>query len=220
MTRKAVVEHDARAHTAAGRGRLTAVCARRQRVGESAVTDAEIGVTDAVARAKDGDRDALQVLYMLYARDVRRFVTTIVRDPHDAEDITHTVFAKLVHAIEKYEPREGPFASWINRVARNAALDHLRAQRQIPVEGLRPVGEADESANLDRAASLKSALLRLPEDQREVVVLRHVAGLSPPEIAERLGKSQGSVHGLHHRGRSALRAALVDLGAAPSTAAA
>ena len=70
----------------------------------------------------------------------------------------------------------------------------------------------------DRALSLREALARLPADQREVLVLRHVAGLSPGEIADRLGKTEASIHGLHHRGRSALRAALSELDAAPVTA--
>ena len=52
----------------------------------------------------------------------------------------------------------------------------------------------------------------------EARVLRHVAGLSPGEIADRLGKSEASIHGLHHRGRGALRAALRELDAAPVTA--
>ena len=73
-------------------------------------------------------------LYSRYADDVRRFVQSIVRDHHEAEDITHDVFAKLIRAIQKYEEREVPFAAWIMRVARNAALDHVRSRRQIPVE--------------------------------------------------------------------------------------
>ena len=55
-------------------------------------------------------------------------------------------------------------------------------------------------------------------EQREVLVLRHIAGLSPCEIAELLDKSEGSIHGLHHRGRAALQSALRELGAAPVTA--
>jgi len=73
-------------------------------------------------------------------------------------------------------------------------------------------------SNFDRSQSLREALGQLPDDQREVLVLRHIAGLSPGEIADRLGKTESSVHGLHHRGRGALRAALVELGTAPVTA--
>ena len=57
-----------------------------------------------------------------------------MRDYHEAEDITHNVFAKLMTAIAKYEERAVPFTAWIMRVARNAALDHLPARRAVPTE--------------------------------------------------------------------------------------
>ena len=64
---------------------------------------------------------------------------------------------------------------------------------------------------------LREALAALPRDQCEVLVLRHFAGLSPIEIAKLTGRSEGSVHGLHHRGRRALQADLTGRGAAPTT---
>ena len=62
--------------------------------------------------------------------------------------------------------------------------------------------------------ALKTALAALPESQRQVLVLRHIGGLSPNEIAERLGKTEASVQGLHHRGRAALKASRRKLGGA------
>ena len=162
---------------------------------------------------------ALDFLYVRFADDVRRYVQSIVRDCIAAEDITQNVFAKLITAIHKYERRDIPFAAWILRVARNVALDHMRARRQIPFEEIRTTDEGVEETNFDRLNSLRDALHRLPEDQREVLVLRHIGGLSPGEIAERLGKTEASIHGLHHRGRSALQQALRELDAVPVTAA-
>jgi RNA polymerase sigma-70 factor, ECF subfamily len=176
-------------------------------------------VYEAVAAAKRGDMSALHFLYVRFADDVCAYVRSIVRDPHAAEDITQNVFAKLIKAIGKYERRDVPFAAWILRVARNMALDHVRAARQIPVEEVRTSDEGGEQVGFERAHSLRGALQQLPEDQREVLILRHIAGLSPREIADRLGKTEASVHGLHHRGRGALRAALQELEAAPVTAA-
>jgi DNA-directed RNA polymerase specialized sigma24 family protein len=98
----------------------------------------------AVAAAKRGDWDAIHYLYVRYADDVFGYVQSIVRDHHEAEDITQNVFAKLITAIERYEERAVPFAAWIMRVARNAALDHLRARRQIPVEEVRASDPGDE----------------------------------------------------------------------------
>jgi RNA polymerase sigma-70 factor, ECF subfamily len=175
-------------------------------------------VYEAVAAAKGGDMSALHFLYVRFADDVCAYVRSIVRDPHAAEDITQNVFAKLMKAIHKYERRNVPFAAWIIRVARNVALDHIRASRQIPLAEVRTSDEGGEQVGFERALCLREALERLPAEQREVLVLRHVAGLSPGEIAERLGKTEASIHGLHHRGRGALRAALCELEAAPVTA--
>ena len=63
-------------------------------------------------------------------------------------------------------------------------------------------------ATKQRLADLKEAMAGVQPTQREVVVLRQVCGLAPGEIAVRLGKSEGAIHGLHHRGRRAVRAAL------------
>jgi RNA polymerase sigma-70 factor, ECF subfamily len=177
-------------------------------------------VYEAVARAKEGDMSALQFLYARFADDVCAYVRSIVRDPHAAEDITQIVFTKLMTAIRKYERRDAPFVAWIIRVARNVALDHIRASRQIPLAEVRTSDEGGEQVGFERALSLREALDRLPDDQREVLVLRHIAGLSPGEIAERLGKTESSIHGLHHRGRGALKTALQELDAAPLTASA
>ena len=176
-------------------------------------------VTQAVARAKAGDMSAVHFLYVRFADDVFGYVSSIVHDSHEAEDITQNVFAKLIDIIHKYEPRQVPFTAWILRVSRNAALDNLRARRQIPFEEVRTDDEGDEELGLERSRALQDALRRLPGEQREVLILRHLVGLSPVEIAQRLGKSEGSIHGLHHRGRSALQLALRELQAAPVVAA-
>ena len=169
----------------------------------------------AIARAKEGDASALHFLYVRYADDVCGYVQSIVRDPHEAEDITQSLFAKLLTKIQRYEQRQVPFSAWILRVARNAALDHLRSRRQIPFEEVRTSDEGHDEIQFERYSSLREALDRLPEEQRAVLVLRHVVGLSPVEIADRMKKTESAIHGLHHRGRGALKTALRELEAAP-----
>jgi RNA polymerase sigma-70 factor (ECF subfamily) len=75
---------------------------------------------------------------------------------------------------------------------------------------------ADDAAE-QALAALRTVLASLPPDQRDVLLLTHLVGLSPAEIAEHLGRSVRSVHGLHYRGRAAARVALNDLGSAPAT---
>lgn len=188
--------------------------ARKLRMSSSAEGDSEL-VQRAVAFAKEGDQEGLHFLYVRYAPDVQRFVNSIVHDRHEAEDITQNVFAKLIKTIGKYEQREVPFTAWILRVARNAALDHMRAKRAIPSEDVRVADTGQAQVGLDRSHALREALEQLPEDQREVLVLRHIVGLSPVEIATALDKTESSVHGLHHRGRRTLQERLAELGAAP-----
>lgn len=175
-------------------------------------------VLRAVARAKDGDRDAIRFLYLHYADNVFGYVRTIVRDHHDAEDVTQQVFTKLITTIGKYEPRGVPFVAWLLRMSHNVAVDSMRARRTTPAGEIFGPDEAISEETPERARSLHAAFASLPEDQRQVVVLRHVLGLTPVEIAEQLNRTNSSVYGLHHRGRRALCAELERLDSVPLTA--
>jgi RNA polymerase sigma-70 factor, ECF subfamily len=174
----------------------------------------------AVERAKAGDREAIRYLYLRYADNVYSYVGSILRNHHEAEDVTQQVFARLQESLQHYEARGAPFLSWLIRLARNAAIDQLRSRRAIPVADPIIAQTADDGAARDRRELLRAALAELPSDQREIIVLRHLGGLAPAEIAARLGRSESAVNGLHHRGRRALRAELTRLGAAPTTLAA
>ncbi len=174
-------------------------------------------VARAVARAKEGDREAVRYLYLRYSDNVYSYVRSIVRDDHEAEDITQHVFAKLMTVITKYEPRGVPFSGWILRLAHNVAIDHLRSRRATPAEEVFGADERSDDDVLDTSRCLHAALDVLPDEQRKVVVLRHVVGLSPAEIAEKMGRSESSIHGLHHRGRKAIQEELVHMQSAPFT---
>jgi len=173
----------------------------------------------AIARAKEGDRDAVRLLYIRYSDNVYGYVRSIVRDDREAEDITQQVFMKLMTVIVKYEDHGVPFSGWLLRLARNVALDHLRRRRPIPTEEVFAIDSHADVGEQDRARDLHSALATLPDEQRDVMVMRHIVGLSPQEIAEQMGRSESSIHGLHHRGRRALQQELRRLGSAPSTTA-
>jgi RNA polymerase sigma-70 factor (ECF subfamily) len=132
--------------------------------------------------------------------------------------VTQHVFAKLMRVIGKYEQRATPFSGWILRLSHNVAIDHVRVRRPMPAEEVFGDDDRCDESTADRWRCLRDALDTLPEEQREVVVLRHVVGLTPPEIADRTGRTESSVHGLHHRGRRALRDELIRMDAAPLTA--
>jgi RNA polymerase sigma-70 factor (ECF subfamily) len=170
-----------------------------------------------VLAARSGDRDAMRELYLRYAARVHAQVLRIVGDQHDADDVTQHVFAKLLTELDRYRAGDARFMAWILRVAHNAAIDHLRRARAVPCEEVRGPNASDDPAGAQAGTALRTALASLPRAQRDVLLLTHLVGLSPSEIAEHLGRSVRSVHGLHYRGRAAAQEALHDLGSAPAT---
>ena len=177
----------------------------------------------AVRRASDGDGEAIAELYDRYASRVYGHVRRMMRDRHDAEDVTQLVFLKLTWTLDRYDERSGDFCAWLLRVARNQAIDELRRRRpvllaEVYASGGRPDAEerTDESTAL-RAGALRAALAELSADQREVIVLRQFMGLRPREIADRMDRSEGSVHALYHRGRVAMKASLAEAESGPAT---
>jgi RNA polymerase sigma-70 factor, ECF subfamily len=172
----------------------------------------------AVARGKEGDREAIRFLYVRYSHNIYGYVRSIVHDEHEAEDITQHVFAKLMTVLVKYDERGVPFFGWLLRLAHNAAIDHLRSRRATPAEEVFGAEESYDDDAIDRSHLLHDALAALPDEQRSVVLLRHVVGLTPGEIASRLGRTESSIHGLHHRGRRALQVELASRDSAPAIA--
>ena len=196
----------------------TAVCAIgfRSRAAQEETPGDRDQVRAAVARARDGDSEALRFLYVRYCDNVYGYVRSIVRDPHEAEDVTQTVFAKLITSLDKYNDRGTPFFAWLIRLSRNVAIDHLRANRANPSDRVPQLGAASTPSVVE-ALTVRGVFADLPSQQREVLILRHLVGLSPGEIAERMGRTEGAIHGLHHRGRSTVRRELRTIDLGPST---
>jgi RNA polymerase sigma-70 factor (ECF subfamily) len=178
--------------------------------------DTERLVLAAVERAKAGDEAGLRLLYLHYANNVYGYVCSLVHDEHEAEDVTQQIFAKLITVLPKYEPTAVPFSAWILRVAHHVAIDSLRVRRALPCDEVRSAHEEDPDISHERRRDLRDAFAKLSDEQREVVVLRFIVGLSPREVAERLGRSEDAVYGLTHRGRRSLEAELTRALAAPA----
>jgi RNA polymerase sigma-70 factor (ECF subfamily) len=173
----------------------------------------------AIDQAKAGDREAVRYLYLRFAPNVYGYARSLVRDEHEAEDVTQQVFARLMTALARYEDRGVPFSAWILRITHNMAIDHMRRRLVLCDETTVPE-ESDDERSREISTALRDALEELPETQRQVVVMRHLGGYSPGEIAGSIGRSQDSVHGLHHRARRALRRRLEHNESAPMVAAA
>jgi RNA polymerase sigma-70 factor, ECF subfamily len=172
----------------------------------------------AIAEARNGSSEAIGDLYQRYAGNVFSYVRTILRDDYEAEDVTQHVFMKLLTKIDSYEERSVPFTAWLLRIARNCAIDRVRGKRTIYCEEVPSAvqGPGYDEVAADQRNAIEDALGSLPASQRRVVLLRHVLGLSPTEIADRMGKSEGAIHTLHHRARRALQSELWRLDMTPA----
>lgn len=166
-----------------------------------------------VRRAKSGDGDAFASLYDRYATRVYRFALVRLGSPETAEDLLQEVFLKVVEALPRYEERGTPFAAWLFRIARNSVIDHARTRAAIPAEPLdAALGVHDDARGPAELAELKGdaallvdALGSLTPEQRDVVVYRFFAGLSPAEIAGVMDRREGTIRALQFRALGALR---------------
>ena len=163
-----------------------------------------------VEAAKLGDRQAFCGLHREFGAMVHGLLLARV-DPATADDLTQDVFLQAWQRIDRlHETRAWP--TWLATIARNRALDHLRAQRRpgtLPPDV--PTGAADPATRTE-AERLLALICELPDALVEPLILRLVAGLSGPEIAERTGLSPGYVRVNLHRGMKALRQRLEQTG--------
>jgi RNA polymerase sigma-70 factor (ECF subfamily) len=156
--------------------------------------------TALVRDACRGDRDAFGALYRRYARMVHGVLLARVPRRH-VDDLVQDVF---LQALGRMHTLRDPaaFAGWLAAIARNRAVDHLRATR----ETVEVTEEIEAPERTDGETFRVLALLRgLPEAYRETLVLRLVEGMTGPEIAARTGLTEGSVRVNLHRGIRLLR---------------
>lgn len=181
---------------------------------------AEVKEEEAWIRAlQKGGLDGLERLFERYHRQVYAYLLAMLKDTHAAEDLAQDVFVKLHTQADSYR-FQSPFHHWLFRLTRNLAIDHLRREKvrstasldAEPVEGSplkdRVAEKGPDAAALaergERAVAVRAAVLELPEDFREVVVLREWEGLAYEEIAERLELSVGTVKSRLFRARGLL----------------
>jgi RNA polymerase sigma-70 factor (ECF subfamily) len=151
-----------------------------------------------VARARLGDRIAFGALYQRHARMVQAVLLSRMA-PDGVDDLLHDVFLKAMNHLHALRDDEA-FPGWLATMARRHAADWRRRRRDT-VE-LDDQMQAPEVRDSREAIELIRAL---PEAYRETLLLRFVAGLNGPEIAERTGLTPGSVRVNLHRGVTLLR---------------
>jgi RNA polymerase sigma-70 factor (ECF subfamily) len=184
----------------------------------------KLGDLALVAKARAGDRPALDVLVERYAPRVNRLAAQLMGDLDDARDAAQESLVKLCTRLRQFRG-DAQFSTWTHRLVVNTCRDLQERGRARRTE---PLAEADEPAGEDAdptrvtllgelRGDLAEALTRLSADQRAVVVLRDVWGLSYEDIARVARMPVGTAKCYVHRGRERLRAGLEERVAPPAT---
>lgn len=148
-------------------------------------------------------------LYERYAPAIYRYLYVRVQDAALAEDLRAEVFMRMVEGLSRYQDRGWPISAWLYRIAHDRSVDTIRAQRRRQYvslgtwAGVCEGPEQNVGLQLDYE-ELHRSLDTLTADQRQVIQLRFLADMSIQEVAQRLGRTEGAVKALQHRGLQAL----------------
>ena len=161
----------------------------------------------------NGDRDAARALTLRLTPKVMGFSVRMLNDVAEAEDVTQEAMLRLWRVAPKWRQGEAKVTTWLYRVVMNLCTDRLRRKRAVALDAIEepvdqtPGVEAKMTAAA-RVRALEGALQDLPERQRQAVILRHIEGISNPEIAAVMDISTQAVESLTARGKRALSTAL------------
>lgn len=160
-----------------------------------------------------GDRTAARLLAQRFTPVALRVARRMLADPAEAEDVAQEAMLRLWRMAPGWQPGAAKVTTWLYRVVANLCTDRLRRRRTVPLDAAPEPEDGDPGAaermmEADRAAALEKALAALPERQRQAVILRHLEGLSNPEIAEVMDVGVEAVESLVARGKRGLAAAL------------
>ena len=174
-----------------------------------------------IRAAQNGDVEAFAEIVRRYERRLRLVLLRVLGDERDVEEATQDAFVQAWRNLDRYRGEAAVF-TWLYRIGVNEALARRRRKRLETVDletsesesarYVRRDTQPEASAeSADVRAQVMVALMTLPEDHREAVVLRDIAGLSNEEVAEALGLSVAAAKSRIHRGRLQLRALLEPL---------
>ena len=166
---------------------------------------------EVIGRARDGDRDALGQLWRAYNHLLLRYFRG--KGMADAEDLASTVWVEVARGLYRFEGGEPDFRRWLFTIAARRRIDDIRSSKRHqehldrqrwsdPVSAAPSAADdSEQSGALDRALEL---IRTLPPDQADAVLLRVVADLSVSEVAQIMGRREGTVRVLVHRGLTRL----------------
>lgn len=168
-----------------------------------------------IERARAGDRAAMEGVLASVAPSIRRFAARMCRNEADADDVLQDALLSIATHLDSFEGRSS-LPSWAFTIARTACSRRRRGMKNAPAEGedalrSQPAdgpGPEDSASSVETGELVGQALAGLPDEYREVLLLRDAEGLTAPEAAHVLGVSVDALKSRLHRARSALRESL------------
>jgi len=175
----------------------------------------------AVATA-GGDHGALEAVYRRHGGAVLGLARRVLRNPALAEEVAQEVFVRFWRDPGRFDPERAPLRAFLLRDAHGRAVDFLRTEvarrareeREQSQASDRVPGPEQEVWSSIRSERVRSALQKLPAEEREAVVLAFYGGLTYQEVARRLGEPEGTVKSRIRRGLERLRGPLLQEGVA------
>jgi RNA polymerase sigma-70 factor (ECF subfamily) len=176
-----------------------------------------IGDADlAAVRAAQADGAAFATLYRRYVDRVYGYAFYQLGDHHDAEDATERIFLAAFRALPDFNDQGSSFRAWLFRIAHNTIANAHRSRarkrtERLPDDFERPAPDADPAGQValaDELREIRRVVAQMPDDRRQVILLRFVDDLSTNEIAQVLDRSPGAVRVLLHRSLRELAARL------------
>ncbi len=155
---------------------------------QTALSESEI-----LTLVQKGDREAYQEIVVRHMRSAYYVALAFVHNHQDALDLSQEAFIKAFRKIKKFDTKR-PFFPWFYRILKNLCIDHYKHRRrlnEVPLENVRVLGVEHEDREMKKA--LWKGIDELPNEQKEIIVLRYFQQLSYQEIAEILNKPIGTV---------------------------
>ncbi len=182
----------------------------------SSSTDSDqelLSESELISRACDGHSDAFGALYDKYIDQIYNYIYFRTSNVKDAEDICSRVFLRALRHIERYEDRGYPFSAWLYRIAHNLVVNWYRDRErsdEISLDDQYPPpkmdGDVEDRIEKENETEMLLAVIQdLPEDRKELLILKHVDGLTNTEIGQIMDRTEGAIKALYHRTLESLR---------------
>ena len=147
-------------------------------------------------------------IYIEFKDKVARYVRGKIGNEHDSEDVVSDVFVKVFNGLSDFDENKASLSTWIFTITRNAVIDYFRASKQfceLPEELCSEDDTEQNLINTEMLERLASALERLNERERDIIILRYYSGRTLKDIAEAMGISYSYTKLLHSNALKALK---------------